>query len=409
MTLGKGSWKQVASALTLLFLFLPSVHAQTYHVFYKFKGKADGQAPNGPLVQDSAGNLYGTTALGGMYSSTVEGEGTIFKLDPSGNETILHVFSPFTPGPEGNAPGAGLYRDPAGNLYGTTSEGGTRSSGTVFKLDTANVLTTLYSFDGHAHGWSPNSRLISFDGQLYGTTNLGGAGSYPGCGVIFRISPTTGNLRVLYKFTGGTDGCHPNGVIADSEGNLYGSTNSSQISTNFGTVFKLDTAGILTVLYTFTGGADGSKPEGRVIRDVNGNIHGTTVAGGAGDCNGGCGVVYLVAADGTEFSHPLRGGGEPDEAQGVSPTGGLLDMAGSLIGTTQFGGGCTEVENGCGVIFEIDNTGHYKVLHHFTGVSIRDGSEPVGDPILGLDGSIYGSTEDGGNLCNCGMIYKYTP
>jgi uncharacterized repeat protein (TIGR03803 family) len=404
MTTGKGNWKQVAATLTLLFLFLPSIHAQTYHVFYKFKGKADGQAPNGPLVQDSAGNLYGTTALGGMYSSTVEGEGTIFKLDPSGNETILHVFSPFTPGPEGNGPGAGLYRDPAGNLYGTTAFGGTRSSGTVFKLDTANVLTTLYSFTGRTDGSTPNSRLISFAGQLYGTTNLGGDANIDGCGVIFRISPTTGNLRVLYKFTGGTDGCHPNGVIADSEGNLYGSTYSSQISTNFGTVFKLDTAGILTVLYTFTGGADGSQPEGRVIRDVNGNIHGTTYAGGAGNCNGGCGVVYRVAADGMESSHPVTGG-----IQGEFPTGGLLDMAGSLIGTTQRGGNSCGTETGCGVLFEIDNTGHYKVLHRFFGVSIRDGSLPLGDPILGLDGSIYGTTEGGGNLCDCGMIYKYTP
>jgi uncharacterized repeat protein (TIGR03803 family) len=408
MTTGKATWKRITPLVTLMILlcFLPSVHAQTYHVFYKFGGpkKADGQFPNGALVQDSAGNLYGTTSSGGMFNSTVEGEGTIFKLDPSGNETILHVFSPFTPGPEGNSPEAGLFRDPAGNLYGTTSEGGTHSSGTVFKLDTANVLTTLYSFTGFADGGNPISRLISFNGQLYGTTNQGGAGSDQGCGVIFRISPTAGNLRVLYRFTGGTDGCHPLGLTADSEGNLYGNTSSSQISTDFGTVFKLDTTGTLTVLYTFTGQADGSQPEGRVIRDVNGNIHGTTYAGGSDGCNGGCGVVYRVGADGTESSHPLTGG-----IQGQNPIGGLLDMAGSLIGTTQRGGKPCGTEIGCGVLYEIDNAGHYEVLHRFVGVTIRDGSEPAGDPILGLDGSIYGSTVAGGNLCSCGMIYKYTP
>jgi uncharacterized repeat protein (TIGR03803 family) len=202
------------------------------------------------------------------------------------SETVLHSFAPDPP--RGSNPWAGVIRDEEGNLYGTTPSGGAWGAGVVYKVDTAGHATVLYHFRGQADGDMPYGGLLRDPaGNLYGTTQAGGItadvcyflGYWSGCGVVFKVDPA-GNETVLYTFTGGADGAGPQaGVVADAAGNLYGTTQYGGAS-GYGTVYKLNTAGQETVLYSFTGGADGSEPEADVILDPAGNIYGTTPIGG---------------------------------------------------------------------------------------------------------------------------------
>jgi uncharacterized repeat protein (TIGR03803 family) len=382
-------------------------YAQTYSVLYDFVGGA--VFPNGELIQDSSGNLYGTTTQD-LYNG---GCGVVFELDPNNVFTILHKFV----GTDGCQPIAGLLRDEEGNLYGTTSSAGKYGGGTVFKLDTNNTLTTLHDF-GHdrSEGWSPRSRLITINGYLYGVTETGGTGcSGGGCGVVFKMTKH-GTETVLYRFTGGADGGAPQGLIQDTVGNLYGVADATTAPYG-GTVWKLGTSGVLTVLYTFTGGSDGGAPIGRLIRDTNGNIHGVTAFGGDMSCYPpqGCGTVYRLDASGNEkVLHRFHGGDD-----GFMPYAGLLDVGGTLYGTNLYSGDpyCPVVEGGCGVIFQISKTGQFSTVHAFTGPP-QDGGEPfwMGELTLGTDGSIYGATTYGGSVTQscpnsggCGAIFKYTP
>jgi uncharacterized repeat protein (TIGR03803 family) len=257
-------------------------------VLYNFTGGPDGGSLQAGLVQDSAGNLYGATTGGGI------GYGVVFKLDPTGKETVLYTFT----GGDGALPYATLVRDEAGNLYGTTLEGGSSFSGVVFKLDPTGTETVLHDFTGGADGASPVAGLIRDSaGNLYGTTPYGGdlsAFGGLGCGVVFKLDPT-GNETVLYTFTGGADGCQPRAaLVRDKAGNLYGTTDTSSacaLQPPFvcGVVFKLDTTGKETVLHTFTG-PDGFQVDVGLIREANGDLYGATVGGGAS----GIGVVYRL-------------------------------------------------------------------------------------------------------------------
>lgn len=394
----------------LILLFVLAItpgatQAQTYTVLHNFAGGTkDGSFANGELIQDASGNLYGTTLEGGTANA-----GVIFKLDPSGVVTILHDFSG---GSDGARPEGGLLRDPQGNFYGMTSTGGFGGGGTVFKLDTSNTLKTLFSFGLGDTGAGPRSRLVTTNGYLYAITTFGGSPNCKnGCGLIFRMTQG-GTETVLYRFTGGTDGAYPQGLIRDSAGNLYGVAMTNITAPGAGTVFKLDTAGAFTVLYTFTGGADGGTPMGRLIRDTNGIIHGVTASGGDSTCH--CGVVFRLDTSGNEaVIHKFFGHGG-----GTEPFVGLLDVGGALYGTTLFGGDLTcDSPNGCGVLYQIGNTGHYTVLHGFGGSTAGDGDyNPFGGLTLGMDGSIYGATWYGGTGtgCNgsfpgCGVVFKYTP
>jgi uncharacterized repeat protein (TIGR03803 family) len=194
-----------------------------YTVLYTFTGGADGSQPNGGLILDSAGNLYGTTREGGL------GAGVVYKLDPSGQETVLYSF---TGGADGGDPFAGVIPDAAGNLYGTTAgygqlADGNQGSGVVFELDAAGDYTVLYTFTGGSDGGAPEGRLVRDQaGNLYGTTNSGGTpelqiGCSSGCGVVYELNPS-GQETVLLSFNW-ADGASPEaGVIRDAAGNLYG-------------------------------------------------------------------------------------------------------------------------------------------------------------------------------------------
>jgi len=267
-------------------------------VLYAFKGGMDGQ-PNGytpPLIRDRAGNLYGTTYLGGDLTCLFgNGCGVVYKVDQTGKETVLHAFKSI---PDGANPGlfGALLRDEVGNLYGTTAGGGNSGWGTVFKLNRAGQETVLYSFTGGADGGAPYAGLIQDqEGNLYGTTGEGGEF---GWGVAYKLDPA-GTETVLHTFAPGADGTYPgySGLVRDAKGNLYGTTLFGG-ENGFGVVYTLDPAGNETVLYNFTGGADGAYPSSSLVFDEAGNLYGTTNSGGDltssnGICAGyGCGVVF---------------------------------------------------------------------------------------------------------------------
>jgi uncharacterized repeat protein (TIGR03803 family) len=352
-------------------------------VLWTFTGGADGGNPTAGVIRDSAGNLYGTTA----FAAT--GPGVVFKLDPSGQETVLYTFPG---GADGQWPFAGLVRDSAGNLYGTTYQGGVANAGcpygcgVVFKLDTTGHETVLYSFTGGADGGFPAAGLtLDSAGNLYGTTTYGGAS---GAGVVFEVNASD-QETALYSFTGGADGAEPRaGVIRDAKGNLYGTTSGGGAA-NQGVVYKLDAAGHETVLHSFTGGADGCGTRAGVIRDSEGNLYGTTEEGGVA---GGLGVVFKLDAAGQEtalYSFPGAAGG-------TSPEGVIADSAGNLYGTA--GGGAAN----WGLVYKLGPAGHQTVLYNFTGGA--DGANPYGGLIRDQAGNLYGTTPAGGS--GAGVVYK---
>src|ERR1039458_9600618 len=352
-------------------------------VLYSFTGLAEGGNPYGGVVPDSAGNLYGTTSARGT-----SGYGVVFKLDKAGQETVLYAF---TGGADGGYSYAGVIRDSAGNLYGTTSSGGTAGYGVVFEVNTCGQETVLYSFTGGADGGYSYAGVIRGSaGKLYGATGACGRGQgYGGYGVVFKLS-TAGQETVLYSFTGGADGGNPGaGVIHDSAGNLYGTTTSGGTAGQ-GVVFKLSTAGQETVLYSFTGGADGGYPSAGVIRDSAGNLYGTASYGGTADV----GVVYKVDAAGQETVLDTL----PAPHDGASPTAGVVrDSAGNLYGTTGAGGA-----QNAGVVYKLDRAGQETVLYSFTGGA--DGGYPHAGVIRDSAGNLYGTTPFGGT--GSGVVYK---
>jgi uncharacterized repeat protein (TIGR03803 family) len=239
-------------------------------VVYSFANSPDGSIATPGLIIDPAGNLYGTTEEGGA-----SGDGTVFKLDATGKETVLHSFS----STDGEFPFSGVIRDKVGNLYGTAWQGGAFSSGAVFKLDTTGKESTLYSFKGgFSDGQGPFGGLtLSPTGNLYGTTTLGGTF---GLGMVFEVNPRTGAERVLHNFAGAPDGAEPYAqLVADAAGNLYGTTWTGGAFSD-GTVFKLNpTTGKETILHSFNG-TDGNLIYGSLVLDGLGNLYGTTLVGG---------------------------------------------------------------------------------------------------------------------------------
>jgi len=297
-------------------------------VLHAFSGGADGLGGSSGLVQDGEGNLYGTAIAGGDLTGACTGQpgpgcGVLFRVDPrTGKETVLHTFE--------LADGYGVYgdllMDQAGNIYGAASLGGDTSGycgselviadtfggigcGTVYKLDRSGRFNVLHAFNGTDGGPYPDAWLVpDREGNLYGMTGNGGdlsaCGGF-GCGVVFKLD-RRGNESVLYDFTGGADGSTTfAGVVRDAAGNLYGATafggNLSDCGgSGCGVVFKVDPAGKETVLYTFTGGTDGANPQGNLLLDEEGNLYGTTSDGGDPSCQ--CGVVFKIALHGGEHN-----------------------------------------------------------------------------------------------------------
>ena len=325
-------------------------------VLYTFCSQSncsDGYSPSGGLFRDAEGNFFGSTEFGGAY-----GYGTIFKLSRTGKETVLYSFcSHPTSCLDGAYPNGELIHDAEGNLYGTTHSGGAFNWGTVFKLSKTGKETVLYSFcsaGNCADGSQPNWGVIQdAEGNLYGTTNEGGVeGEF---GTVFKLSKT-GKESVLHSFTGGVDGGGSlGGLIQDLKGNLYG-TSWGGGADGHGNVFKLSRKQNgqwkETVLYSFAK-PDGYYPSSGLIQDANRNLYGTTSLGGGTGCGGGgCGVVFKLSSAGKEtVLHSFTG------TDGDNPGGGLVqDAAGNLYGVAGLGGdlSCADGQGqGCGVVFKL--------------------------------------------------------
>jgi uncharacterized repeat protein (TIGR03803 family) len=413
------------STLTIIATFflasavaIQPAQAQTFKVLHTFHGK-DGANPTDVLIRDAAGNLYGTTGVGGSGTcSGGEGCGTVFKMDKTGKEVWLHKFN----GANGANPYAGLLRDESGTLFGTTVYGGDTNCiapygcGTVFKLDkTGKKETMLHRFIGIPDGESPEALLVEDKaGNLYGTTYVGGA---HGLGAVFKVS-RAGKKKMLYSFTGGSDGCFPySGVVRDSAGSLYGVAfegGDGFCNSGKGVVFKVDTSGNETVLHIFSGGSDGANPDSVLIFDSQGNLYGTTQNGGSSACGGtGCGTVFRVSPGGDE-TVLYAFCSLSNCADGETPLFGplVMDKTGNLYGTTITGGTYSDCNGGsCGVVFKLGSSGKETVLHSFTGGS--DGAFPYAGLTIDPSGSLYGTAGYGGAKCygsnTCGVVFKLTP
>jgi|SRR5215471_10010176 len=367
-------------ALTLIWSASSLLHAQTYQVIHHFAEFVDGSHPSG-LTRDNAGNFFGTTYEGGP-SGTL---GTVFKMDSSHAVTVLHTFAG---PPDGANPLARVTLDSAGNLYGTTQTGGINHFGTVFKIAPTGAETILHSFN-QLNGEFPSAALTRDPaGNMYSTTFEGGL--YGG-GVVFRIN-TFGTGRTLYQFAGADGFWSVGGLARDSKGNLYGTTFAGG-TYNAGSVYKLARNGTETVLHSFTGGVDGGSPGAEPVLDSAGNLYSTTTFGG----DFGLGTVFKVDRTGN-FSVVHSFGG----ADGDGPIAGLvLDSAGNLYGNTIRGG-----DFNLGVVFKIDPFGNETVLHSFAGGA--DGARPISTLLLSPDGTIFGSTQEGG-FHQSGTLFRLKP
>jgi uncharacterized repeat protein (TIGR03803 family) len=326
--------------------------------------------------------------------------------------TVLYEFTGHA---DGAFPFSGVIRDSAGNLYGTTSCGGSSDFGTVFKLDKNDKFSVLYNFPepwispGCFSGPFPGSLTLDADGNLYGAGG-GGNGTCnggPNCGVIFKVDPS-GIETTIHAFLYGPKGFYPNlGLIRDAAGNLYGTTKGGG-KRGAGTVFKLDSAGNETVLHTFQRAPDGAVPIAGLVQDAAGNFYGTTGSGGQKSCNGGsatCGVVFKVDPNGNETVFYSFTGG----TDGEYPWGGLLiDSTGNLYGTAEGG---NPAGGGYGVFFKVDPSGEETVLYNFA--AYQEGFVTAMDSA----GNFYGTSEIGGNPNDCkpasghgcGVVFKLTP
>jgi uncharacterized repeat protein (TIGR03803 family) len=386
-------------ALLLTSTITLPVSAQTFSIIHRFRGGTGTGNPNFQLVQDAAGNLYGTTNWGCQD----QGCGAVYRLSPNGNQWTYTVLYRFSIGSEPS----NLTLDAVGNLYGALSQGGRYGAGLVFELSpTATppwTFTTLYAFTGGSDGSLPTGGLVfDAEGNLYGTTRYGGAPS--SSGTVFELSPQSGGgwtEEVVWAFSlGSSVGYNPNaGVIFDTQGNLYGTTDGQGI--HDGTVYKLTngTSGwTATSLYQFTGGTDGGFPEAPVAMDAAGNLYGTTIIGGY--VKGG--TVYELSPDG-------NGGYSFQVLHSFGKTGTsyypVVIDSGNLIGVADGG-----AANFPGFVFKlthIDSSWSYEVLHRFHD---NDGFQP-NTVMIDPTGNLYGVTNDGGlagcvNDSGCGVVFK---
>jgi uncharacterized repeat protein (TIGR03803 family) len=371
---------------------LGSALAQVETVMYPFAGSPDGAIPYDSLISDSSGNFYGTTVAGGTGKCSA-GCGTVFKMTSSGKETVIYSFTGGTT--DGAAPYASLVRDKSGNLYGTTSTGGTNMTGTVFKISPSDAESILYNFGSplSKDGTDPRGTLaIDAQGNLYGTTMTGGTHFV---GTVFKVTPS-GVETVLYNFSG-PDGETPiGGPILDKSGNLYGTTYLGGAH-NLGVVYALSPSGIETLLYSFNVIPDAELPECGLVFDKAGNLYGTTQQGGTH----GDGTVFKVVPSSKTETVLYSFGSKI--ADGVLPYAGVIfDPKGNLYGTTTGGGADV-----AGIVFRLTPAGVESILHNFGAPNTTDGGMPFGGVII-ANGALYGTTS-GGGVHALGTVFKIAP
>jgi uncharacterized repeat protein (TIGR03803 family) len=328
------------------------------------------------------------------------------------SESVIYTFT--DENGDASTPYGGLVLDHAGDLYGMTSQGGAFGAGAVYELTPNNsggwTESVIYSFTGGSDGSSPVSGLaIDQTGNLYGTTHFGG-NSGCSCGTVFELKSTSGGWQynLLYTFTGGDDGSFPwASLTLDASGNVYGVAFEGG-SRALGTAFSLrPTAGgrwSFELLHTFSGGKDGSSPTTNLTFDAEGNLYGTTEqGGGSSNCKMGCGTAYELTPTAGRWRetvlHSFTGA-----AGGQYPNGGLIfDSAGNLYGVAGGGG-----LHGQGTVYELSpSSGRWesRVLHNFIGKP--DGAAPQGSLIFDSAGNLYGTTDGGG--AGFGTAFELSP
>jgi uncharacterized repeat protein (TIGR03803 family) len=393
-------------ALGVALMSMSSVaNAAVHRVLYAFRAGSDGAYPLAGLTILGA-TLYGTTTGGGSF-----GEGTVFALT-SGAETVLHAFAG---GSDGSTPNAGLT-NLGGTLFGTTYLGGGSSGcpngcGTVFSVSpTSGAETVVYAFKGFLNndGAYPFAGLIALGGDLYGTTSAGGGGMSGGA---FSIAPTAG-AEIVFQSISGYAGDNPEAALVDVGGTLYGTAFSGGNSAKCdnggcGTVFSWNPdAGAPAALHQFQDSPDGLNPEASMIY-LNGSLIGTTFAGGAYGKGSVFAVDLLTGAERVLYS--FKG-----SSDGAYPAANLINLAGTLYGTTSQGGesATCAAAGGCGTVFSIATKSRAEqVVYAFGGG--RDGATPEGG-LAAEGGTLYGTTAYGGNAdkCSnggCGTVFSFTP
>ncbi len=397
-------WRRVAAATALLSVAAPALAEPARIELYSFKRGSDGAGPRGDFVMDGAGALYGAVYYGGQNN-----QGLIYRLTPpaaGATQWTEHPLYVFSGGDDGQYALGDLTFGDGGALYGATALGGTAGAGVVYKLtpplagDGQWTQTVLYNFTGGDDGAGPRGGLVvDAGGAVYGVTNVGGSSNN---GVAFKLTPppaggTQWTETVLHTFTGDGDGASPfAGLVADSKGALYGTTNSGGVS-GLGAVFKLtppaagETRWTESVIYRFKGGADGGYPTARLILDEKGALYGTTNRGGTAD-NGAAFKLTPPAAGETEWTkttlYRFKGGDD-----GNNPLAGLsFGRDGALYGTT--------AGSWLGTAYKLmppaagDGQWTQTVLHHFN--ARPDGANPYAGLVVGKNGALYGATEVGG-------------
>lgn len=353
---------------------------------HEFSGP-DGVAPIAALVQGTDGAFYGVTNTGGAH-----GIGTVFKITPSGVFTSLHSFS----GSDGSSPQFGRWIQASdGNFYGTTTRGGSKNLGTIFKFDPsvdpdeASPVTTVHSFSGSDGSWPFAGIMEASDGNFYGTTAIGGSG---GVGTVFKMEPS-GAVTTLHSFVR-SDGAYPQAELVEGpDGSLYGTTTVGgllNVALNRGTVFKITTAGAFTSLHSFLH-VDGTYLGAGLVLANDGNFYGTTNQGGAGQV----GTLFKMDPAGmVTLLHSFNG------TDGANPEAGLIQANdGNFYGTTNQGGAGND-----GAVFRLEPSGSVTTVHSFED---HDGYIPRGGLIQASDGNFYGTTNVGGKIP--GTVFKMDP
>ncbi len=360
------------------------------NVIYKFTGANNGSNPGGLLSAN--GILYGTTLFGGESSSSGNGYGTVFSVDPATKtQRVVYSFSPgsgLTPEPNGLAAFNGA-------LFLSTARGGSASRGNIVKIDPVTAAATeIFSFGSRAVGISPSSALIGVRSTLYGTTYVGGDADR---GTLFSIDPNTGSHNVIFSFTG-ANGSWPRGELLNLRDTVYGVTRGGGASDS-GTVygFKPGT-GLPSPIYSFAGGSDGAAPSA-ALTSLGASLYGLTSNGGASNF----GTVFKINPTTGAYGVVYSFAGGKDAA---FPSETLTKLSGALYGVSSLGGGLGPNPLDYGLVFKISTvTGAERVLHRFTGGA--DGSYPDG-PLLGINGLLYGTTSSGGAF-DKGTVFSIHP
>jgi uncharacterized repeat protein (TIGR03803 family) len=371
--------------------------SSTYQILHSMSANSEGANPISNLVEVN-GVYYGTNLAGGT-----NGLGSVFSITPAGQLTLIHSFTGGAA--DGAIPSGGLVLGSDGNLYGTTTNGGSYNSGSIYKVIPGNAPIysgVVFSFGAVSNdGVNPYASLVQgygSDHAFYGTTKFGGTNNL---GTIFKITLLNNliNETVIYSFSGAADGQYPqSNLIVDSTDTLYGTAPEGGAS-GFGSVFSMSTGGAFNLIYSFAGPTqDGQSPFGALVQDTSGTLYGTTSLGGLNNL----GTIFSCAPTSNSCS-VMYNFGSSSSSDGSSPNGSLILKSGVLYGTSSYGGNSNN-----GTIFALNvNTLSYSIKNSFQ--ANNDGAHPNAGLLLASNGYFYGTTLNGSGTYSSGTVFKFYP